>query len=52
MEGRRKARIKLRVDVGINAALGELIRHVDVFAFQEMIPSFNDIFIEVVTYSK
>ena len=52
MEGRRKARIKLHADVGINAALGELIRHVDVYAFQEIIPSFNDIFIEVVSSSK
>ena len=52
IEGRRKARIKLHADVGINTALGELIRHVDVYAFQEIIPSFNDIFIEVVSSSK
>ncbi len=48
-EGRRKARIKLHANVRINEALGELIRHVNVYAFQEIIPSFNDIFIDVVS---
>jgi ABC-2 type transport system ATP-binding protein len=48
-EGRRKARIKLHANVRINEALAELIRHVEVFSFQEIIPSFNDIFIEVVS---
>jgi ABC-2 type transport system ATP-binding protein len=48
-DNRQKARIKLHEKVRINEALGELIQHVDVYAFQEVIPSFNDIFIEVVS---
>ncbi len=51
-DNRRKARIKLHEKVRINEALGELIQHVDVYAFQEIIPSFNDIFIEVVSQKK
>ena len=51
-DNRQKARIKLHEKVRINEALGELIQHVDVYAFQEIIPSFNDIFIEVVSQKK
>ena len=51
-DNRRKARIKLHEKVRINEALGELIQLVDVYAFQEIIPSFNDIFIEVVSQKK
>ena len=51
-EGRQKARIKLHTHVRINEALGELISHVEVYSFQEIIPSFNDIFIEVVSQKK
>lgn len=51
-EGRQKARIKLQAHVRINEALGELISHVEVYSFQEIIPSFNDIFIEVVSQKK
>jgi len=51
-DNRQKARIKLHEKVRINEALGELIQHVDVYAFQEVIPSFNDIFIEVVSQKK
>lgn len=51
-EGRQQARIKLHANVRINEALGELINHVEVYSFQEIIPSFNDIFIEVVSQKK
>jgi ABC-2 type transport system ATP-binding protein len=51
-EGRQQARIKLNANVRINEALGELINHVEVYSFQEIIPSFNDIFIEVVSQKK
>lgn len=51
-EGRQKARIKLQAHVRINEALGELISQVEVYSFQEIIPSFNDIFIEVVSQKK
>ena len=51
-EGRQKARINLQAHVRINEALGELISHVEVYSFQEIIPSFNDIFIEVVSQKK
>lgn len=51
-EGRQQARIKLNANVRINEALGELINHVEVYSFKEIIPSFNDIFIEVVSQKK
>ena len=40
----------LKMDVGIssNQAISEIISHVDLLEFQEIIPSFNDIFIQVV----
>ena len=40
----------LKMDVGIrsNKAISEIISHVDLLEFQEIIPSFNDIFIQVV----
>lgn len=40
--------IKLNENVTTNVALSELITQVDVLAFKEIIPSFNDIFIQVV----
>ncbi len=41
-------RIKLNPEVSTNIALAELITQVNVQSFQEIIPSFNDIFIQVV----
>ncbi len=40
----------LKMDIGIssNQAISEIISHVDLLEFQETIPSFNDIFIQVV----
>ena len=40
----------LKMDVGIssNQAISEIISYVDLLEFQEIIPSFNDIFIQVV----
>ena len=40
----------LKMDVGnsSNQAISEIISHVDLLEFQEIIPSFNDIFIQVV----
>jgi hypothetical protein len=40
----------LRFDAGLstNAAIGQLIQHVNLLEFNELIPSFNDIFIQVV----
>jgi ABC-2 type transport system ATP-binding protein len=40
--------IKLSSGSSTNQALSELIRNVEVSSFQEIIPSFNDIFIQVV----
>ncbi|MFM6948166.1 MAG: ABC transporter ATP-binding protein [Aquirufa sp.] len=40
--------IKLNDNITTNVALSELIAQVDVLAFKEIIPSFNDIFIQVV----
>jgi ABC-2 type transport system ATP-binding protein len=43
--------IKLAEGVGTNQAIAELIQHVDLIEFKEFIPSFNDIFIKVVSES-
>lgn len=42
------ATIKLNEGISTNAALAELIQSTQVLAFKEIIPSFNDIFIQVV----
>jgi ABC-2 type transport system ATP-binding protein len=46
--GYHRAQIRLAGDTSVNALLGALIGQVEVRAFRENIPSFNDIFIRVV----
>ena len=45
---RKTVNIKLNPNVTTNVALTELITRVNVLAFKEIIPTFNDIFIQVV----
>jgi len=42
------ATLKLGVGISSNQAISQLIGHVELLEFQEIIPSFNDIFIQVV----
>ena len=44
--------IKLAKSDGTNQAISALIKQVDLFEFKEVIPSFNDIFIQVVEETK
>ena len=44
--------IKLAKSNGTNQAISALIKQVDLFEFKEVIPSFNDIFIQVVEETK
>ena len=44
--------IKLAKSDGTNQAISALIKQVDLFEFKEVIPSFNDIFIQVVGETK
>ena len=44
----QSATLKMNVGVSSNHAISEIILHVDLLEFQEIIPSFNDIFIQVV----
>jgi ABC-2 type transport system ATP-binding protein len=44
----QSATLKLAVGISSNQAISQIISHVDLLEFQEIIPSFNDIFIQVV----
>jgi len=44
----QSATLKLAVGTHSNQAISQIIAHVDLLEFQELIPSFNDIFIQVV----
>jgi ABC-2 type transport system ATP-binding protein len=44
----QSATLKLAVGTRSNQAISQIIAHVDLLEFQELIPSFNDIFIQVV----
>lgn len=44
----QSATLKLAAGISSNQAISQIITHVDLFEFQEIIPSFNDIFIQVV----
>jgi ABC-2 type transport system ATP-binding protein len=44
--------IKLKQADGTNKAIASLIKQVDLWEFKELIPSFNDIFIQVVEETK
>ena len=46
------AKIQIPVDSKGNHLLGEITKHVEVTAFQEILPSMNDIFIQTVTNQK
>jgi len=47
-ENGQLATLKLGVGMSSNQAISQLIGHVELLEFQEIIPSFNDIFIQVV----
>jgi ABC-2 type transport system ATP-binding protein len=47
-DSHQSAIIKLTKAAGTNQAIAALIKQVDLFEFKEVIPSFNDIFIQVV----
>ena len=49
---KNKAVIKLTEPNQTNKAIAALIKQVDLFEFKEVIPSFNDIFIQVVAETK
>lgn len=51
-ESHQSAIIKLTKVDGTNQAIAALIKQVDLFEFKEVIPSFNDIFIQVVEETK
>ena len=44
----QSATLKLADGIRSNEAISQIIAHVDLLEFQELIPSFNDIFIQVV----
>jgi ABC-2 type transport system ATP-binding protein len=44
----QSATLKMNVGISSNQAISEIISYVDLLEFQEIIPSFNDIFIQVV----
>jgi len=44
----QSATLKLSAGISSNQAISQIIAHVDLLEFQELIPSFNDIFIQVV----
>ena len=44
----QSATLKLAAGISSNQAISQIIMHVDLLEFQEIIPSFNDIFIQVV----
>jgi ABC-2 type transport system ATP-binding protein len=44
----QSATLKLAVGMGSNQAISQIMAYVDLLEFQEIIPSFNDIFIQVV----
>lgn len=43
-----QATLRFAAELSTNAAIGQLIQHVNLLEFNELIPSFNDIFIQVV----
>jgi ABC-2 type transport system ATP-binding protein len=51
-DSHQSAIIKLTKADGTNQAIAALIKQVDLFEFKEVIPSFNDIFIQVVEETK
>jgi ABC-2 type transport system ATP-binding protein len=44
----QSATLKLDIGISSNKAISQIISHVELLEFQEIIPSFNDIFIQVV----